>query len=181
MKALVVYGTRYGTASEIAEEISQILENDGVEVDLKDARKLKNYDISPYDLVIIGSGIKMGKWTKGSINFLKDNKSNLKDKKVALFVTCGAANLPESKDEGQKKYLDDIADKYLANKPVSTGLFGSVYDPQAKGGLLFKMANKFMIKKELEKQGKDTNIRHDYRDWEYIRSWTHKLATLNTK
>ena len=179
MKTLVVYGTRYGTASEIAEEISQILKNEGIKVDLKDARKLKNYDITSYDLVIVGSGIKMGKWTNDSIKFLKNNKSKLKDKNVALFVTCGAANVPESRDEGQEKYLDEIAAEYLLNKPIKTGLFGSVYDPHAKGGLLFKMANKFIIKKELEKQGKDPNIPHDYRDWDYIRSWARDLAKLH--
>ncbi|MGB9937312.1 MAG: flavodoxin domain-containing protein [Methanobacterium sp.] len=178
MKALVVYGTRYGTAIEIAEEISHVLKDEGVETDLKDARKLKNYDINSYDLVVVGSGIKIGKWTKASLKFLKDNKSVLKDKKVALFVTCGAANLPETVNEGQEKYLEDVAREYLLNEPVATGLFGSVYDPDAKNGLLYKMANKFMIQKELKKQGKDITKRHDYRDWNEIRSWARSLVDI---
>ncbi|MGZ7210561.1 MAG: hypothetical protein ACXVHV_11825 [Methanobacterium sp.] len=86
------------------------------------------------------------------------------------------ANDPETRDEGQKKYLDEVAEKYLMNKPVTTGLFGSVYDPDAKGGLMFKMANKFIIEKELKKQGKDVNKRHDYRDWDEIKAWARKLA-----
>lgn len=179
MKTLIVYGTRYGTAAEIAEEIGKIMENEGVKVDLVDSRGLKDCDVSPYDLVVVGSGIKIGKWTKGSLKFLKDNKLGLKDKKVALFVTCGAANLPETVAEGQEKYLDEVAEKYLANKPVSTGLFGSVYDPDAKHGLMYKLANKFMVKKELEKQGKDTNKRHDYRNWDEIRAWARDLTILN--
>jgi len=179
MKALIVYGTRYGTATEIAEEIGKVMKNEGVEVDLVDSRGLKNYDISPYNLVVVGSGIKIGKWTKGSLKFLKDNESALKDKKVALFVTCGAANLPETVKVGQEKYLDDVAEKYLFNKPISTGLFGSVYDPDAQYGLMYKLANKFMIKKELEKQGKDTNKRHDYRNWDEIRDWSRNLAIPN--
>jgi menaquinone-dependent protoporphyrinogen oxidase len=179
MKALVVYGTRYGTATEIAEEISRILDEEGVEVDLKDARKLKDLNVSLYDLVVVGSGIKIGKWTKGSLKFLKNNKTALKDKKVALFVTCGAANLPETAREGQEKYLDDVAKKYLLNEPVSTGLFGSVFDPDAKHGLLYKMANKFMIQKELEKQGKDITKRHDYRNWDEIHAWARNLAKNN--
>ena len=64
MKALIVYGTRYGTAAEIAEEIRKIIENEGAEVDLADSRGLKDCNISPYDLMIVGSGIKIGKWTK---------------------------------------------------------------------------------------------------------------------
>lgn len=178
MKSLIVYGTRYGTAAEIAGEIGKAMKNEGVKVDLIDSRGLKNCDVSPYDLVVVGSGIKIGKWTKGSLNFLKNNKSALKDKKVALFVTCGAANDPKTVAEGQEKYLDDVAEKYLQNEPVATGLFGSVYDPNAKHGLLFKVANKFIIEKELEKQGKDISKRHDYRNWDEIRAWARGLADM---
>jgi menaquinone-dependent protoporphyrinogen oxidase len=64
MKTLIVYGTRYGTAAEIAEEIGKVIESEGLEVDLVDSRSLKDCDVSLYDLVILGSGIKIGKWTK---------------------------------------------------------------------------------------------------------------------
>lgn len=157
MKALIVYGSRYGTAAEIAEEIGKVIEVEGVEVDLIDSRGLKDCDVSHYDLVVVGSGIKIGKWTKGSLKFLKKNKSALKYKKLALFVTCGAANDPKTIDEGQEKYLQ--------NEPVATGIFGSVYDPNAKHGILYEVTTRFKIKKELEKQGKDTGKRHDYRNY----------------
>jgi len=178
MKTLIVYGTRYGTAAEIAEEIGKVIENEGIEVDLVDSRAVENYDISPYDLVIVGSGIKIGKWTKGSIKFLEKNKPALSNKKVALFVTCGAANMEETIAEGQEKYLDEVAEKYLSSKPVATGLFGSVYDPNANHGLMYKLATKFIIKKGLDKQGIDTSKRLDYRNWEEIRAWALSLANM---
>ena len=175
MKALVVYGTRYGTAAEIAKEIAKVLEDEHLEVDLVNTKRLKNCDISPYDLLVVGSGIKMGKWTKESMNFLKNNKESLSNKKVALFVSCGAANDKKTVPEGQKKYLDKVAMENLTNPPIATGLFGSVYDPNAKG-MMFKFVNIF-IKKEMEKQGKDTSQRVDYRDWDEIRAWTKNLLT----
>ncbi len=98
-------------------------------------------------------------------------------KKVALFVTCGAANDEKSIAEGQKKYLDDVAKKNLANDPIATGLFGSVYDPKADHGLLYKMVNR-SIKKEVEKQGKDPSKMHDYRNWDKIRLWTKKISSI---
>ena len=177
MKALVVYGSRYGTATEIAEEITRVIKEEGLEVDLIDARGVKDLDVSPYDLVVVGSGIKMGKWTKKSLKFLKDNKSNISEKKVALFVSCGAANEEDSRAEGQEKYLDEVAAKNLVNQPVKTGLFGSVYDPDAKHGIVFNFTNRF-IKKDLEKKGLDTTKRHDYRDWEDIRAWARGLVDL---
>lgn len=174
MKALVVYGTRYGTATEIAKEITKVLENEQIDVDLFNAREIKDCNVSPYDLVVVGSGIKIGKWTKGSMNFLKNNKDSLSKKKVALFVTCGAANKEKTVAEGQEKYLDKVAKENLINPPIATGLFGSVYDPDAKHGLIFKVINR-SIKKEIEKQGKDPSKRFDYRNWDEIRTWTKNL------
>ena len=41
--------------------------------------------------------------------------------------------------------------------------------------VLFKLVNR-LIKKELEKQGKDPNKRHDYRNWDEIRAWSRNLT-----
>jgi menaquinone-dependent protoporphyrinogen oxidase len=149
MKGLVVYGTRYGTAKEIAEEISGTLKDENVDVKLVNAKEIRDHYVSVFDLIVVGSGIKMGKWTKESINFLKKNRNILSNKKVALFISCGAANTEKSMAEGQEKYLDNISKEYLTNKPIATGLFGGVYDPNVNHGLMFKFVNRF-IKKELE-------------------------------
>jgi menaquinone-dependent protoporphyrinogen oxidase len=175
MKALVVYGSRYGTAAEIAEEIARVIKEEGIEVDLRDAKSVKDNDASLYDLVVVGSGIKMGKWTKESLKFLQKNKKSLASKKVAIFVSCGSANEEKSRPEGQEKYLDEVAQKNLMNPPIATGLFGSVYDPEAKHGLMYNFTMRF-VKKELEEKGIDSTKRYDYRDWDEIRSWARSLA-----
>ena len=130
-ESVSIYGTRYGTASEITGEIAKVLEDEHLDVDLVNAKGLKNCDVSPYDLLVVGSGIKMYKWIKESMNFLKKNKDNLSNKKVALFVSCGSANDEKAILEGQRKYLDRVAKENLTNPPIVTGLFGSVYDPHA--------------------------------------------------
>ena len=179
MKALIVYGTRYGTTEEIAEEIGRVMEDERVEVDVINSKGLKNYEVSPYDLVAVGSGIKMGKWTKESLKFLRDNKSLLANKKVALFVSCGFANIKEKRAEAQEKYLDQVALEHLSGDPVATGLFGAVYDPNAKHGLMYKLVTKFVIEKELKKQGKEIGKRLDDRNWDEIRAWGRDLADLD--
>lgn len=136
--------------------------------------------LSVFDLIVVSSGIKMGKWTKESINFLKKNRNILSNKKVALFVYCGAANTEKSMGEGQEKYLDNISKEYLTNKPIATGLFGSVYDPNANHGLMFKFVNRF-INKELEKEGKYPKQRIDYRNWDEIKTWSKNLTKLILK
>ncbi len=177
MKALVVYGSRYGTAAEIAQEIARVIEEEGVDVDLKEDKNVKKLDPYPYDLIIVGSGIKMGKWTKDSIKFLKKNKNILKDKKVALFVSCGAANEEKSREMGWNDYLKKVVDENLEGEPVDMGLFGSKYDPQAKQGLMYKMTMKFW-KKDLEDKGFDADKAYDFRDWDEIRDWARNLAKI---
>jgi len=181
MKALIVYGSRYGTAAEIAREIADVIKNEGIEVTLEDAKDIKkDFDISPYNLVIVGSGIKMGKWTKQSLKFLKDNKKALKERKVAIFVSCSAANEEKSRDMGLKDYLQKVAAENLESEPLDMGLFGSLYDPDSNHGLMYKMTLKFW-KKDLEEKGFDTNKSHDFRDWEEIRAWARNLADLINK
>lgn len=174
MKVLLVYGSRYGTAAEIAREIARVMEDGGADVDIKEDKNVKKIDPSPYDLIVVGSGIKMGKWTKNSIKFLKNNKRTLKDKKVALFVSCSAANEEKSREMGWKDYLQKVAAKYLEGEPDEMGLFGSKYDPEAKHGMMYKMTMKFW-KKDLEDKGYDTSKPHDFRDWDEIRAWARKL------
>lgn len=70
MKALVIYGSRYGTSAEIAAEITKNLIEEGMDTDLIDSKESKDLDISKYDLIVVGSGIKIGRWTKNTLNFL---------------------------------------------------------------------------------------------------------------
>jgi len=43
-------------------------------------------DITDYDLVVVGSGIQINKWTREPEDFLKKHKKELAAKKLALFV-----------------------------------------------------------------------------------------------
>ena len=60
-KILVAYGTRHGSAREIANHIGKILMDEGHEVHVKKASK--SVDVDPYDMVVVGSGIQVGNWT----------------------------------------------------------------------------------------------------------------------
>ena len=71
MKTLLVYGTRYGTTASTSEEIAKVLLAEGFDVKVVNAKEEKIKDISPYDLIIVGSGIQMGKWTGEAEDFLK--------------------------------------------------------------------------------------------------------------
>ena len=76
-KVLICYGTRYGSAGEIAEHIGETLQGHGAVVDIINLKKDKVNHLEDYDIIVVGSGIQMGKWTKESLKFLKKNRAIL--------------------------------------------------------------------------------------------------------
>ncbi len=87
MKTLIVYGTRYGATTSTSEEIAKVLRGEGFDVKVVNAKEEKIKDISPYELIVVGSGMQMGKWTGEAEDFLKRFQKELAQKKIAIFVS----------------------------------------------------------------------------------------------
>jgi menaquinone-dependent protoporphyrinogen oxidase len=73
MKVLVTYGSRFGSTKEIAEYMVDVIKEKGIDVDLYDVAKAPS-NIDEYDVVLIGSGIQIGRWKNTALNFLKKHK-----------------------------------------------------------------------------------------------------------
>ena len=173
-KVLICYGTRYGSAGEIAENIGEILRDRGATVDVVNLKKGKVKNLESYDLVVIGSGIQMGRWTKEPLKFLKKNREILSGKKVALFVSCMSATKPETSEKGSTDYLDKIILEFPEIAPISMGLFGGVIDPMRGGRMTKGLMNALL--KEYTEEGEEPPEFVDLRDWEKIRIWTEGLS-----
>jgi menaquinone-dependent protoporphyrinogen oxidase len=181
-KALIIYGTRSGTTASTAQIIGETLQKEGLNVKVVDAKEEKNKDISEYDLIVVGSGIQMGKWVGEPDDFLKKHQKELAAKKLALFVCCGSAK-PLSEGEkkaqefatGKQKYLDEKATQY-GLKPVALGYFGACYDFNKMGWLFRKTLSS--MKPQLEAaSGKPTQDGvYDLRDLDEVRAWAKELA-----
>ena len=181
-KALIVYGTRYGTTANTSDVIADTLRQVGFEVKIVDAKKDKVQSISEFDLILVGSGIQMGKWTSEPEDFIKKHQKELSTKKLALFVSCGGAN-PLSEGEQKDKELNNAKTKYLEEKatelkvnPIALGFFGGCYDFNKMSWFFKKTLSS--IKPKLEGAGyKESKAGvYDLRDLDSIRSWTRELA-----
>ena len=75
---LIVFTSRFGGTDEIAHEIADELESKhNIQTQVLNLRDgIKVPSLEKFDGIIVGSGIKMGRWTKESYNFLKKNQSN---------------------------------------------------------------------------------------------------------
>lgn len=124
-KTLIVYVSKSGVTEENAKIISNILNsNYGFEVDLINLKENSKPDLSQYDNIIIGSGIRMARWYGKANKFLKND---FKDKKVAIFLSSGTAGDPETYQEAIIKYIDKKLTKNPHIKPVLTEAFGGRY------------------------------------------------------
>jgi len=180
-KVLIVYGTRYGATEGTSEEIAKVLRSEGLDVRVVNARKEKVKDISGYDLVIVGSGMQMAKWTGAAENFLKKFQKELSSKKVAIFVSSGAQALIEYEkkteeiEKARKQYLEDKAAKYNLH-PISMVIFGGVWDYNKMFFILRKTlaSTKLIIEEAGFKEIKPGL--YDTRDWDTIRTWAKEIA-----
>ncbi|MGY5854827.1 MAG: flavodoxin domain-containing protein [Candidatus Thorarchaeota archaeon] len=172
---LICYGTRYGSTAEVAEDLAKTAQDLGKQVEVVNLKK-NNPQKSPheYDLVVVGSGIQAGQWTKEPLKFIKNNLESLSQTKVALFVVCGYAASEDKCDTAQTDFLDKIAENHPGLNPVSTGLFGGVFDTK-KYNFAVRALVKSMIKKELP-PGEEVPEKLDQRDWNQIREWITKLV-----
>jgi len=180
---LIVYGTRVGATAGASEEMAAVLRNEGADVKVVNARKEKVEDISAYDLVIVGSGMMIHRWTGAPERFLKKFQKELANKKVAIFVSSGAIALLEH--EGKTDELNDMRSKYLEDKaarynlqPVAMSWFGGVWDCNNMPWWSGKA--KVAIRQQMEDIGlKESKPGvYDTRDWDAIREWAKGLAVL---
>ncbi|MGD6809806.1 MAG: flavodoxin domain-containing protein [Candidatus Bathyarchaeia archaeon] len=180
MKTLIVYGTRYGATTTTSEEIGKILQTEGFEVKAVNAKQEKIKDITPYDLIVVGTGLQMGKWTGEIEDFLKRFKNELPQKKVALFISSMKSVLEkegklEQLEKDKKIEVDDKIAKFGLN-PISVGFFGGMINFNKMNIITRKAFGS--IRPQLEKDGfvESPPGVYDLRDWEEIRNWTKDLA-----
>jgi menaquinone-dependent protoporphyrinogen oxidase len=122
-KVLIAFASKFGATQDTAQQIAQTLRNEyTLSVDLVDLNREGHPDLSNYGNVVVASGVRMGKWYKEALEFLK---SNFEGKKVALFVSAMyQGENPKTYPNAVQKYLKEIAKQHLKVEPVAMEVFG---------------------------------------------------------
>ncbi|MGZ4881414.1 MAG: flavodoxin domain-containing protein [Halobacteriota archaeon] len=189
-KVLVAYGSRYGSTEEIARSMAGTMENERLETQLLDLKRTKRKEWPPlasFDAVLVGSGIKIGRWTGEASSFLKKHADELKTLKakglvVGVFVSCGLAVNPEQRQEARQKCIEKILTELGIKDAVDAyDAFGGVYDLSASAPMGF--LDKKMLAmgaKQMVKEGTPLTegARNDLRDWNQIRTFAGHFADL---
>jgi menaquinone-dependent protoporphyrinogen oxidase len=121
-KILIAYATKGGVTEESALIISNVLkEKYGFEIDTINLKKNPSPDLAQYSNIIIGSGIRMGRWYKHALKLLENDFQN---KKVAIFLSSGEGGEPDKHEQAINKYIKNVLAKYPHVKPVAAEAFG---------------------------------------------------------
>ena len=133
MNTLIIYASKTGTTKKCANQINKQLKNSKMVNILN-----QNEDIDRYDLIVIGTPIRMGMIDKKIKKFLIRNINSLKSKKVAYFICCGF-------NENWKRYYEQNIPKDLLDNAIIYDTFGGEIDIQKQKGFdkfITKMVSK---------------------------------------
>jgi menaquinone-dependent protoporphyrinogen oxidase len=161
-KILVAYATKYGATAEIAKRLGQVLQEEGLSVEVLPVGKAG--DPAQYAAVVLGSAVYIGGWRKEAAKYLQDNEAALAKLPVWIFSSgpTGEGDPVELlKGWRLPPALQPVADRI---QPREIAVFGGALDP-AKMNFLDKM----MIKNVKAPTG-------DFRDWEAVDAWARSIA-----
>jgi menaquinone-dependent protoporphyrinogen oxidase len=153
--ALIAYASKHGTTREVAESIARTLGEHGLAVEIEEAGRVR--DITPYDAVVVGGGLYMGKWHADARRLLKRHREEIAGKSLAVFG-MGPDSLEASKVAESRKQLDRALAATPELEPIAVTIFGGALEPES-WRFPFNRLPAF-----------------DARNWDAIRGWAKDLA-----
>jgi menaquinone-dependent protoporphyrinogen oxidase len=163
-KILVTYASTHGSTHEIAEVITETLNNHGLVVDLLPMRKVRSLD--KYHAVVLGAPIYIFRWHKDAQRFLSRYQNRLiNDLPVAVFAGGPFSTGEEVEWQEIRSRFDQTLANYPWFKPFSVEIVGGRFDPAS---LRFPW-NLIPALRQMPP--------NDLRDWNAIRTWAAGLAT----
>ncbi len=131
MKVLIGYNGKYGSTKMYAQKLAKTFGDDSQSIDLKD---LKEFDLSEWDSVILGSGIYMGKAPRSLKTFCKKHLKELKDKRLGLFICCAS----KAEDSQISEYFEKNFSHELLEMATVKKVFPGGQMMNEKAGFIYK-------------------------------------------
>lgn len=168
MTILVTYASRSGSTVGIAQAIGETLANTGLAVDVRSMTEVKN--ITPYQAIVAGSAIRQEQWLPEALHFLEAHQPELRQKPVALFLSCMAlvTDNPQRYNTMLQTANTWMAPARQLVKPVSEGYFAGTLDLSKIEERRFRLALGLLVRIGIWSEG-------DYRNWNAIQQWATTL------
>ncbi|MDD3621192.1 MAG: flavodoxin domain-containing protein [Methanofollis sp.] len=160
LRILIAYATKHETTREIAEVITETLNEEGFEAKAKAVGMVES--LAEYDMVVIGSPIYMGMILKEAKTFVIRFADALKEKQVATFaVGMSCKDLTDETCRKVEEAMAPITNRVQVKGEM--GMFAGRMNPS-----FIPIFGRFMRYNKAKTE--------DARDWEAIRAWARSLA-----
>jgi menaquinone-dependent protoporphyrinogen oxidase len=157
MTVLVAFSSKHGATEEIARSIGEILDGQGLTVDVK---RMEDVDtVLPYSAFVVGSAVYMGRWMRGARKFVDGHAELLACHPTWLF-SSGPIGPLES--PGNDSF--DVADLVAATRARDHQLFSGKLDKADLG-----LAERALTGALHVPSG-------DYRQWDAVTAWAIAIA-----
>lgn len=153
-RALIVYASKYGSVAEVARFVGGVLDEEGADCDVVDAREARR--LEGYDLVVLGSGLYMSRLHGDARRFLRRHHEQLEQVPFAVFAMGPLSSDTEEKEKVRPQ-LEHGLERYPEITPVACEIFGGVIVPERMSFPFNRMPA------------------GDHRDWDEIRRFAVSL------
>lgn len=119
MNTLIIFMTSHGCARKAAERIADLLAGTALTVDLE---QTDPPSLDPFDTVIIGGSIRIGRIQKRIRRFCEKNLDELVTKRIGLFICC-----MHEGDRAAEQLLSNFPQK-LTYHATATAIVGGELD-----------------------------------------------------
>ena len=158
-KVLVAFDSRTGSTAAMAEMIGRALAEGIPHVEIRPIQAVRA--LTEYDAVVLGSPIRAGRLTRGTLRFVDRHQAELREKRVACFASGMDVDDSPQRLDAVGACLDPVRTRL---ELVDTALFAGKMD-YAMLGFFARLIVKRLMK----------TPEGDHRDWEAIKLWGRGL------
>jgi menaquinone-dependent protoporphyrinogen oxidase len=173
---LLLHASTHGHTSKIAARVADVLEAEGIDVDLRKT-PLDGADRCPrdYDAVIVGGSIHAGHLQKQIVDWARAHHTTLALHPSALFTVClTAADDTEESRAATRRYLDEFVEATGWTPGRAVTFAGALQYRE------YDFATRLLIRLMMHKGGHptDTSRDHDFTDWDAVESFARDFAAV---
>lgn len=171
MRVLVVYATRHGATTGIAERIASTLTDRGLTAHTQKVEEVK--DLDGYDAVVLGSAAYMSHWLKSAVAFAHKHRERLATLPVWLF-SSGPLGTDLVDKDGNDVLITTRPEEFdeLTTMLRARGervFFGAYDHSERPAGFVERLMRSLPAGRRLLPAG-------DFRDWSAIDAWAGQIA-----
>ncbi|MEL6148865.1 MAG: flavodoxin domain-containing protein [Chloroflexota bacterium] len=168
-KLLVTYASPHGSTAEVATFAGHLLNAYDVEIDVKHADEVT--DVSAYDAFILGSAVHASMWLPSISRLMFRFEKELSQKPIYLFMMCIIVLEEGGREKALETFVWKEALERLNLSRDNIEVFAGRLDWSQTSG-----DERWMISTRYEGNELPGRNQADYRDWQAIAAWFHKIA-----